>query len=216
MTRPALSCSLLLLLLLLVSPLEVLAVTTFGANFIQYNSTGVVAVSYNTWVSSAITVSGFPVTYFGSTTQVTLTMALTDTNSEHLQVILLAPGGWGSVIGWNYQGATTTCTKFYSTTVADGQTYQTVFQGSGSIPCPPTIMTADANILVNIVGPISNQTLYQFNTPQTSPFMETFTGNPVNGKWQLLVYSTGSSDTGSIASWSLKMYSKAVCSVSLF
>lgn len=62
---------------LLLSPPPVLAVYTFGTNYVHYSTSATYALEYSGWVSSPITVSGFPVSYFGSTTEITVSITLT-------------------------------------------------------------------------------------------------------------------------------------------
>ena len=104
-----------------------------------------------------------------------------------------------------YEGEYDPCTNFYTTTVADNQVYQTVYESNGNIPCPPSIMSGDANIIMN-----ASYVFFQWKTPTTTPFATTYsqTNTPMNGVWSLMVYLGEFGDTGVLGSWSMNVYGK--------
>ena len=172
-----------------------------GSNYIEYSSNSSVSIVYNSWVRSPITVSNFPVSYFGSTTAIEISIDMNFTDCSKLAVILQDTGGYATIIGYYYKGATSPCITFYNTTVMDSQQYETVYGGSGSIPCPPTSLTADASYYLN-----STLQLNAFEEPENTPFTNTYVNDPTNGQWTLMAFSELLGGVGHIFSWKLRLY----------
>ena len=181
------------------------ATITVEQNFLQYKSVSPLNTTALSWVSSQITVSGFPYNEFDSTTQVMLTMSLSHTNPNLLTVALIGPNGVGAIIGYS-PNTVATCSNFYNTSVADNQTYQ--MDLTSPIPCPPPILTATGYFSTNLTHKL---TAFPGSVPIRDPFFAAFQGNPVNGVWSLQLYSNSSVGSGTLSSWSLKFYSKDPC-----
>ena len=168
-----------------------------------FASTTAVATSHNSWVSSTVTVSGFPETKFDYHSNIVLLLNLTHPTPSNLIVALTDPSGYSSVIGNKVAAAS--CSSFYVTMVADNQTYQT--GTSPSIPCPPTVITGDANTYYTSSS-MSASTSFA-DAPITSPLSGAAGGDTINGNWKLQIYDSGST-AGTLHNWTLQLYSGCV------
>ena len=163
----------------------------------EYWNITAVNTTFNSWVTSSITVSGFPVsTFVPGNVAIVLNLALFHTNPQDLILYLENPAGSGAIIGYLSAGSTESCPLYYSTTVEDSQVTQNVFEGNSSIPCPPQSLTAIGDHWM-LAGNVTQRNLGNL------PFSNAFAGNPVNGQWLLHILDTGPDNSGNLTSWTL-------------
>jgi len=171
----------------------------------MYSSSGSNVTVVGEWVSSAISVLGFPETSFGWWTVLTAVMNLTHPNPANLRVLLTSPEGFSLIVGDEAFGMSTPCPNFYVATVADNQAYQASISAGGNIPCPPLTITpvGDRYYILSPPNVISVNQVEE----STAPIHKILEGTPINGVWNLDIFDaspmSNNNLNGTLVSWSI-------------
>ena len=182
----------------------------FGTNYIEFAHTNSKSTISGDTIKYRFNVEGFPHSTMDDNTMITLSLAVTQSNSRYLDIYLTDPAGNGVLIGYHTHGTDKVCHNCYTTTVADNQPLQNVYEGASNAGCPPTTVTAIGTHWLKA----GNANL-EAKTLGSTPFATVFAGTTINDQWILSIYD-GAVDVGTVYSCSLRLYSISSSSSSSF
>lgn len=182
-----------------------------GTNYIEWFGGPINSITATEQYSD-ITVSGWPFATMDYHTTVTVTLGITHSNPSALVITLYDPADDGALIAYK-SSPSNPCSTFFSTTVADNQTVQMNYEAATPAPeCPPPIITAvGTDYFAYAIDYVVQFTGSGFTT---APFMVTFGGDAINGQWALGI--SAASGTGTLSSWSMRLYSENAILLYLF
>ena len=135
-------------------------------------------------------------------TAMTVTLNLTHSTPQDLTILLVDPSSRGVYLTY-LTTPSPSCNTSVTTSWADNQTAVMVKNGNVSLSsCPPSVVTPVEGVYS--FGPVVGVD-YGITTG-SAVFATVYAGATTNGRWELMISSTGGS--GTLYSWSLQLYSK--------